>query len=603
VREATRLGLAGTFVFSWTDDWHTGGHAINDWAFGITHADRLPKASYHALRETFEQPVSALLDKAPRVSVVVCTYNGGRTLDQCVRSLRAIDYPDYELIVVDDGSIDETPAILARYPDVRTIRQQNLGLSAARNAGLQAATGEIVAYTDSDCFVEPTWLAHLVDQLEHTGAAAVGGPNLTPDDGWLAACVAASPGQPTHVLESDQVAEHVPGCNMAFRRDALLAINGFDPQYRKAGDDVDICWRLQQAGEWITFAPGACVWHHRRQTPRKYLRQQSGYGEAEGLLQFKHPDKFNGRGHSKWRGSLYGASLQGLRLDGAIIYRGTFGSALFQCLYQPAPAHWAMLPSTLEWHLAALTIVCFGLIWPAGWNVAAAMLVLSLGVAALQALQARLDRRYGGLKSRLVVLALSYAQPLVRSWARYSTRLLKYQAPKAEPGIPHNTRGRVRIAGWLEESYWSEHGRDRMELLARLMAYLTAERWSRVIDSGWSEWDVDVYCHRWTIVRIRTAQEEHGGGRRLIRVAYSLRICPWVRVLFAGAGLAALVAVIWPSGPCAVIASALAIAAMAIWWRGTKEAPKAASAVGVVASQMGLLRCEAATSAAACEPA
>src|SRR5207237_8627430 len=134
----------------------------------------------------------------------------------------------------------------------------------------------------------------LVAQMQHSGAAAVGGPNLTPDDGWLASCVAASPGQPTHVLVSDQLAEHIPGCNMAFSREALLAINGFDYQYRKAGDDVGVCWRLQQAGRWISFAPGAFVWHHRRQTPHTYLKQQAGYGEAEALLRFKHPDRFNG---------------------------------------------------------------------------------------------------------------------------------------------------------------------------------------------------------------------------------------------------------------------------------------------------------------------
>ncbi len=98
---------------------------------------------------------------------------------------------------------------------------------------------------------------------------------------------------------------------MAFRREALQAINGFDPQYRKAGDDVDVCWRLQQAGLWITFAPGAFVWHHRRQSPRAYLRQQAGYGEAEALLRFKHPDRFNGRGDGKWRGVLYGAVAPG----------------------------------------------------------------------------------------------------------------------------------------------------------------------------------------------------------------------------------------------------------------------------------------------------
>src|SRR5436309_965325 len=139
-----------------------------------------------------------------------------------------------------------------RIPHFKVIHQPNRGLSTARNAGLRAATGEVIAYTDSDCFADPDWLTLLVRQLERSGAVAVGGPNLTPEDGRLAACVAAAPGQPMHVLESDQVAEHIPGCNMAFRRAALEAINGFDPQYRKAGDDVDVCWRLQGAQARLT---------------------------------------------------------------------------------------------------------------------------------------------------------------------------------------------------------------------------------------------------------------------------------------------------------------------------------------------------------------
>jgi GT2 family glycosyltransferase len=315
--EATLSGLAGSFVFSWTDEWFTGGHPVEDWAFGVTYRDRSPKASYHALREVFgEDSLAALLPEAPRVSVLVCSYNGGARLDACLRSMRSIDYPDYEVILVDDGSTDNTRAVAARFPEVRAIHQPNLGLSEARNVGLRATTGAVVAYTDSDCVVDPDWLSLLVYQIGRTGAAAVGGPNLSPEDGRIAACVAASPGQPTHVLESDQVAEHIPGCNMAYRREALLEINGFDPVYRKAGDDVDICWRLQHEGMWITFAPAAFVWHHRRQIVRAYLRQQFGYGEAEALLKVKHPEKFNGWVQGKWRGMLYGVSLQGLRLRG-----------------------------------------------------------------------------------------------------------------------------------------------------------------------------------------------------------------------------------------------------------------------------------------------
>ena len=88
---------------------------------------------------------------------------------------------------------------------------------------------------------------------------------------------------------------------------------------------------------------------------------------------------------------MYGGSLQGLQLDVPIIYRGTFGTGMFQCLYQPGVAHWAMLPSTLEWQVAALLLGLAGaLVGPSGWVLGAGMLGLSLLVAALQAAQARL---------------------------------------------------------------------------------------------------------------------------------------------------------------------------------------------------------------------
>jgi GT2 family glycosyltransferase len=595
-REARLMGLAGMFVFAWTDDWHTGGHPVEDWAFGLTRADRTPKASYHAVREVFEKTPARLLDEAPKVSVVVCTYNGGRTLEQCLRSLQRIDYPANEVIVVDDGSTDDTREILARFPDVRSIHQANRGLSVARNVGLRAATGDVVAYTDSDCFVDPDWLTHLVYQLQRSGAHAVGGPNLTPEDGWLAACVAASPGQPTHVLESDQVAEHIPGCNMAFRRDALLAINGFDPIYRKAGDDVDVCWRLQQAGMWITFAPGAFVWHHRRQGPRSYLRQQGGYGEAEGLLYFKHPDKFNRLGDGKWRGQLYGASLQGLRLSEDIIYHGTFGTGLFQCLYQPAPAHWAMLPSTLEWHLVALTVASLALLWPWALLGAAAMLVLSVLVAALQAAQAELTPRHEGLLSRLVIAGLCYAQPLVRSWRRHRTRLLAAR-PATDPGPGAGAPQPLSLGGGRVVCYWTEEGYDRAELLGLVIAHLNERGWGKVIDAGWGGWDLRLHCHRWTVIEVCTTQENHGGRKRLIRARFRLRpLSAFPMATAACLGIAVGAAALTPALGGAALALGGALIGWA-WWRGTVLAGRAVALFDVAARQLGLLRLDPAAAA------
>jgi GT2 family glycosyltransferase len=592
VRESVLAGLAGVFVFSWTDDWHTGGFPIEDWAFGITTRDRKPKESYSCLQDVFDSPPAKLLRQTPRVSVVVCTYNGGRSLDQCLRSLLELEYPDYEVIVVDDGSTDDTGAILARYPNVRTIRQANHGLSYARNVGLHAATGAIVAYTDSDCYADPDWLTHLVDQLQRTTAAAVGGPNLAPQEGWLAACVAAAPGQPTHVLESDQEAEHIPGCNMAFRRDDLLAINGFDYQYRKAGDDVDVCWRLQHAGKWITFAPGAFVWHHRRQTPRTYLKQQAGYGEAEALLRFKHPERFNSRGDGKWRGVLYGPSLQGLRLAEPIIYRGTFGTGMFQSIYQPAPAHWAMLPSTLEWQAAATALGLAGLLWWPGLLAMAVMFACSFLVAILQAVQARLAPRHEGFKARCLISVLCYLQPLVRSWKRYRTRVFAYRRPKADPEHLKGCQERLPLSGRRCVAYWTEHGFDRTELLGLVTAYLTERGWGKTVDSGWSSWDLEIYCHPWTIVQVATAQEDHGSDKRLIRVRYRLLPTGYVKTLAALATVFAVGAIglsFWPVGLGAGVLVALC---GAIWWSGTYRASQAVAVFEAMARQLGLVRCE-----------
>jgi GT2 family glycosyltransferase len=602
-REAALLGVAGLFAFSWTDEWFTGGHLIDDWAFGITRADRSPKPALDAMQKVMELSACELLPERPMVSVIVCSYNGGATLKPCLDALLAIDYPNYEVILVDDGSTDDTPQIAARYPQVRTIRQANLGLSAARNVGLKAARGAIVAYTDSDCLPDRDWLTFLVSQLQQCDAAAVGGPNLAPESGRVPACVAAAPGQPMHVLanyspspERDQVAEHIPGCNMAFRREALEAINGFDDQFRKAGDDVDICWRLEHAGYWTTFAPAAVVWHYRRQTPSAYFKQQAGYGEAEALLRFKHPDRFNGRGHGKWQGSMYGNSLQGLVIEDSIIYHGTFGTAPFQCIYQPGTAHWAMLPSTFEWHLAVAAMFLLGLplfffgVWPFLF-VAAFMLILSVVVAGLQAYQAKLAPQHEGLHSRALVAALCYAQPLVRSWARYQRRYFAFQAPAAPhlgpPRSVSNPLARSRVL-----SFWGTSHVERTEYLRRLVCYLDDKRCGKTVDTGWSKADLDVFRDFWCGVSVCTAQEDHGSGNRVIRVRLKIQISLLgVTAAILGVAVTALAMWVNPWMGAAVACAVVAVAAW-IWKRGIDLLARMTEVCREVAGTMGLVACD-----------
>src|ERR671928_238208 len=120
---------------------------------------------------------------------------------------------------------------------------------------------------------------------------------------------------------------------MAFRRDALLAIGGFNPIYLRAGDDVDVCWRLEARGWKIGFASSALVWHHHRASVKAYWRQQLGYGEGEKWLMAHHPEKFLD-GHMLWHGRIYSPLPFVRSLWGTRINAGVWGTAAFPSVYR-----------------------------------------------------------------------------------------------------------------------------------------------------------------------------------------------------------------------------------------------------------------------------
>ena len=416
-------GLVGTFVFSFTDDWFTGGCQIEDWKFGLVRRDRSRKPAFDAVSTLFTRAPQLADDRLPRVSVIVCSYNGASTTEACLRSMEKIRYPDFEVVFVDDGSTDNTQEILKKFPWVRNIKQANMGLSYARNVGMRAATGEIIVYTDSDCEADEDWLYYIALTLTRSKHVGVGGPNLIPDEGsWVADCVGLSPGGPTHVMIDDRTAEHVPGCNMAFYRWAAMEINGFDPQFRSAGDDVDFIWRLQHRGYSIGFAPSAQVWHYRRNTVKAYLKQQRGYGAAEAMLKYKHPDHFNALGASFWRGKIYGTDEVGVKVGGDVVYHGVFGTGLFQTIYRKPASMLAAMLMSIEWHMLAVFIGLLALAVPPLFWIFLAMELTPVALAIVAAVQAPAPRHRHWL-TRPLVAYLHWRQPIVRGWARYSVRL------------------------------------------------------------------------------------------------------------------------------------------------------------------------------------
>jgi GT2 family glycosyltransferase len=542
IRAAFADGAAGVCVFSFTDDWWRGGAAVLDWSFGLVDAQRAPKAAYATVSECFaELPFPQTQQRTwPKVSVVICAYNAASTLEDNLSSLTRLDYPNYEVIVVNDGSTDTTPEIAARYP-FKQISVPNAGLSAARNLGLHAASGDIVAYTDADTRVDAHWLSHLVQPFLETDVVGVGGPNVVPtDDSWVAQCVARSPGGPVHVMLNNTEAEHIPGCNMAFRKAALMAIGGFDPTYTKAGDDVDICWRLQEHGYRLGFAPGALVFHHHRGSIKAYWRQQVGYGEGESFLQHRHADRFNARGHVRWSGRIYSPLPAYRSLFRQVVYQGRFGSEAFPSIYQGELSLWAALPQTVEWQIVTAVLMAGVLLVPSSLALlvpASAMLFATFVGCVRHAWASKIDdvaepsRR---LRYRLLILALHFVQP----WARVRGRIQGYfsDANYTDSGRALLSSA-ARLGLWdtlrltfyrLEQTLWDTHYTAIDAVLHGLRTRSAGALTPVRCDDGFgTDYDLILRAGRTYAFRLKLTAEDHGGMDRLFRARLSLNR-PWL---------------------------------------------------------------------------
>ena len=621
-------GACGAIAYAWTDEWWRGGHQVDDWSFGLVDADRNPKPALAAVSEVFRNAPFSPTQSAgwPEISVVVCAYNAADTIDECLTSLAALTYPRTQLIVINDGSCDDTSAIARRHPGVLVIDLLNGGLSAARNAGLAAATGTIVAYTDADCRVDRDWLTYLVQPLLHSDAVGAGGPNVVPaDDPWVAQCVARAPGGPTHVMLDDRTAEHVPGCNMAFLRESLLAIDGFNPVYLRAGDDVDICWRLQARGLRIGFAPAALVWHRHRHRVRAFWRQQVGYGEGETWLDAHHPEKFLA-GHMVWHGRIY-SSLPFLRAAERRVNTGVWGTAAFPSVYSTRSRPWQYLPHTPAWAAATVALLLVGTIGPlAGMD--AAWLPLAAGVLALLVTCVRCGQfaarsdliglpRVWHLPAapsrwlyRAVIAWMHAIQPLARSRGRFRglsqpeavapQHVTRHPWKTPMPG-PSDAVSAARLVtrGGAERAFWSESWASQPTLLSELVGVLRASRPApRVdVDDGWQpDRDLSLAIGRWGWLQVGMLVEEHAGGACLCRVRTRLR--PSFNGTLRGLALAAVLAggtaasLALYTPPAGVLVAALAGVAIATRtaWQTTRAIAVLDRALTHVTTAAGFIR-------------
>jgi glycosyltransferase involved in cell wall biosynthesis len=221
---------------------------------------------------------------SPRVTVVVATRNRRAAFGRCLDSLLAQEPEGLaELVMVDDGSTDGTAELLDGFAHrLLRLRTEGQGPAAARNAGIRRASAALVAITDDDCIAPPHWAQSLVDRLQGSGAAAVGGRVVAGPDVSL-------PARLSQAITNGLVTSLRPGFltanNVAYRVSALRAVGAFDEAFRDAGgEERDLHARLMSAGQPLLYAPDIVVWHQPALSWSGFLRQQASYGRGSRLL-------------------------------------------------------------------------------------------------------------------------------------------------------------------------------------------------------------------------------------------------------------------------------------------------------------------------------
>jgi GT2 family glycosyltransferase len=249
----------------------------------------------------------------PSVSVVVPAYNAAATIDDCVRSLLELRYPRelLELRVVDNASNDRTDRALRSYGE-RIIVTQELrrGPAAARNAGVRAGVGDVIAFTDADCTVEPDWLAHLVDALEDPGVGVAGGS------------IRARAGANQVERYGEEIHDHRKAIELysppyaitmswASRRDVVAEVGGFDEGLRR-GEDVDLSYRIFQSGYKLSFVPDAVVYHRNEGNQLGLFREGFQHGFYGVQVRKRHDVFLSSLGHRHVNRRAYADVADGL---------------------------------------------------------------------------------------------------------------------------------------------------------------------------------------------------------------------------------------------------------------------------------------------------
>jgi len=229
------------------------------------------------------------------VSIVIPTFNGASRIGQCLDALLGQarwGISEVEIIVVNDGSTDNTSKVVSRYPEVRLINQANEGPAAARNRGAREAKGDILLFTDDDCVPKSNWLHSILEPFKEPDVVGAKGAYRTRQKSTVARFVQIEYEDRYRLMEGEDKIDFVDTYSAAFRRDRFLEMNGYDTSFPVAcAEDIELSYRMSARGWTMMFVPSAIVYHTHPGNLSRYLRKKYKFAYWRVLAVRKNPSK------------------------------------------------------------------------------------------------------------------------------------------------------------------------------------------------------------------------------------------------------------------------------------------------------------------------
>ncbi len=229
------------------------------------------------------------------ISVIVPVYNGGTVIASCLDALVNQNFPkkQYEVIVVDDGSKDNTVSVVSEFKTVKLVRQGHKGPAAARNHGVSKSKGELVLFTDSDCVPPKNWIKKITKPFKNREVAGVGGTYRTLNKKSLVARFVGYEIEERHkTLGKNTSTDFIGTFSAAYRKQIFTKFGGFDKSFPAAsGEDPELSFRISKAGHKLVFEPNAFVYHKHPETLGRFLKQKFWRGFWRAFTYSKHKDK------------------------------------------------------------------------------------------------------------------------------------------------------------------------------------------------------------------------------------------------------------------------------------------------------------------------